>query len=370
MWFLWNVRFLVVIGLLGLLILLLLPRLHDDKFITGVARSSPLSILFFLYFGILSAFIGGVQTYLIASFLILLFHRLFTETEKIRALEILSNLLAGIILMSLVPWLVHTFIYKLPMWGGYIQYYDTKGMDSVIENYLLFIQVQHDFLIRFYSIFDEPGTLGTLCAFVLYGNRYDFRRKTNIIILVGAITTFSMAFYALFLLGIFLQNLTQIRRIVIALTSLVVLTIIVYALFKDNETFQTTIINRFTDVDSSVESRESGYLDEFYKGFLQKPERIYGAGRGVMTDNPLLFKGQTYKFFVIEFGLAGVAILLMCYTFLLKKFDLMQVGCLVVFLLSFMQRPFAAQPWQILLFIMIIAELERRRFKQRDDLIV
>src|SRR5690606_28258663 len=123
---------------------------------------------------------------------------------------------AFIVFVSGIPWLIHTFAFPLPMWGGTIQYYESKGMDNILENYILFIQVQHEFVVRFYSIFDEPGTLGTLSAFVLYGNRYMFRRKENLIILIGGILTFSLAFYILLIAGLFIQNIRNIKQILFA----------------------------------------------------------------------------------------------------------------------------------------------------------
>ncbi len=55
-----------------------------------------------------------------------------------------------------------------------------------MNNYLLFVTMATANTFRFYSMFDEPGVLGTLSAFVLFANKYDFKRKSNLIILIGA----------------------------------------------------------------------------------------------------------------------------------------------------------------------------------------
>lgn len=54
--------------------------------------------------------------------------------------------------------------------------------------------------LRFHSIFDEPGYLGTISAFLLALNRYDFEKKENIIIFIAGLLTLSLAFYFLSIL--------------------------------------------------------------------------------------------------------------------------------------------------------------------------
>ena len=365
-WFLWEFRFLVVLFFLAILVLILLPRLHNKKLVSQVVFTLPITVLFFLYFVVLSGLVGGFQTYLFASFIILLIHPLFYEYEKSMALKIITYTLASIVFVSLFFWLIHTYMFALPMLGGYISYYESKGMDSVIENYLVFIQVQHDFLIRFYSIFDEPGTLGTLSAFILYANKYDFRKKANIIILVGAIFTFSMAFYILFLIGLLIQYVNNVRRILLmAFGTLLVFSCVLY-FFSDNITFQTTVLGRFSNIEASINNRESHYLDNYYSYFFSGSDVLYGKGRSFLVSNPILFEGQTYKFFIIEFGVLGLVIILITYIGLIRSFNLFQIGVLIIFFLSFVQRPFIAQSWQILLFILIINELNLPLNRHKD----
>src|SRR5690606_22133604 len=312
-WFLWNIRFVIVLLLILLLVLFLLPRLHSKSAVNSMGKNIPIVFLFAAYFLGISTLVGGFQTYLLTSAFILLIYPVITKQERLEALKIITNCLAIIILISGIPWLVNTFIFKLPMWGGTIKYYESKGMENVIENYILFIQVQHDFLVRFYSIFDEPGTLGTLCAFVLYGNRYNFKNRANLVILIGAIFTFSLAFYLLVILGLFIQNLRNVKKLLFAVIGLIIVGSTVLYLLADNETFQTAILGRFSDIEGSIENRELATLDVYYNRFLSTPEGIYGAGRNFLLSNPSLFKGQTYKFFVIEFGIIGSLILLITY---------------------------------------------------------
>ncbi|MFV0248996.1 MAG: hypothetical protein ACK5H1_08570 [Tenacibaculum sp.] len=352
-WFLWDIRFHIVIFLVFLLALCLFPRIKKGNNLLLMIKKTPVTGVFFMYFVVISSIIGGFQTYLLISAIIIFLHPLLTEKEKNKALKIVTKILSFIIIVSLIPWIIHTFIYKLPMIGGYIEYYDTKGMNSVIENYILFIQVEHDFLIRFYSVFDEPGTLGTLSAFVLFGNNYNFKNKNNIIILLGTLPTFSIAFYILFILGLFIYSFNRLKRIIIAVLSTVTLSIIFYFLFNETETFKVSVIEKIQNIGASIQNRDSYYLDSYYDFFINTPQALFGKGRSFLLSEAPIFTGQSYKFFIIEFGFVGLLLVFMVYLNLTKKKGIVHIGCLVLFFASFIQRPFILQPWQFLLFIII-----------------
>jgi len=363
-WFLWNIRFYIVAFLVFLLVVFLLPRLGRGDNFLAIFRKISITFLFFVYFVIISSLIGGFQLYVLISFVILLLYPLIKDKEKEIALKMITKMLAVIVFVSFIPWVVNTFIIQLPMLGGYIEYYDTKGMDSVIENYILFIQIKHDFLIRFYSIFDEPGTLGTLSAFILYANRFDFRQKQNIIILIGGCFTFSMAFYILMLLGLLIVNLNRFKRIVVSIIYVILFVIFMFLVLENNETFKTVIIDRFQNVNSSLENRESFYLNYFYDYFVNSSEIWFGIGRDFILSKNSLLAGQSYKFFIIEFGLFGFLCAVITYLSMVKKINLFQLGLFILFFVSFIQRPFLIQPWQILLFILIIGSSEiNKNFK-------
>ena len=79
---------------------------------------------------------------------------------------------------------------------------DFKGNDSFYYNYGLFLQGEGSNSFRFYSMFDEPGVVGTLGTFLLFANRYDFRKWYNIVMILSCLLTFSLAGYILTFIGL------------------------------------------------------------------------------------------------------------------------------------------------------------------------
>ena len=130
-----------------------------------------------------------------------------------KAFDYITSVLAWIIIISLPLWIFHVFIHPLTP----IKVIDLgafKGVDKgvIMEIYGTFVAVrQLSEAFRFYSVFDEPGVLGTLSAFVLYGNRYDFRNWKVWTILVGGFFSFSMAFIILTILGFIITNIKNIK---------------------------------------------------------------------------------------------------------------------------------------------------------------
>lgn len=65
----------------------------------------------------------------------------------------------------------------------------------VFYNFIFNLESFYTSDLRFRCVFLEPGYLGTLIVLLLYVNRFDFRKKYNIVLLVGLISSFSLAGY-------------------------------------------------------------------------------------------------------------------------------------------------------------------------------
>lgn len=352
MWFTWNYRIFYILFFSGLLILFLLPRIRNN--IRILYSQLVATFVFFLYFCVFSSLLGGVQTYFFLSFSVVLLWPLIYENEKKFTLSYLTTFLTCLMLISFIPWFINTYLFSLPSFGT-IGYYESKGMDVVIQNYILFIQVEHDFLIRFYSVFDEPGTIGTLIAFVLYGNKYNFKDKRNVVLLISAVFTFSLAFYILLGVGIVIQKVKGLKTILLYGFLLTIVGISIVYFLQNDATFNVTVLDRFNNIGDSMESRESRYLVVFYENFVNTQEFFYGKGRDFLLEYGWMFTGQSYKFFILEFGILGLLVLFLTYFSFIKVYNTYTIGLLILFTISFIQRPFALLSWQILLFIVILA---------------
>lgn len=271
------------------------------------------------------------------------------EHEKILSLRYLTRVLALIILVSLPAWLIHVFVYEFPSFGE-IDNSEFKGAVYPMNNYILFVTMATANTFRFYSMFDEPGVLGTLSAFVLFGNAYNFKDKYNVIILIGTFFTFSLAFYILTIIGYLVYSFKSIKRFLVSIFFLILIPFIAYLALEDNLAFQYSIVDRFSgSAMENLDNRTGSSASDYYSTYVYTSQALLGIGSEKMAALGLK-EGQSYKLFVIEYGWFSILILVLFYWVLAGKLDFYTSMFCILFALSFLQRPFAFTVWQILLF--------------------
>ena len=311
----------------------------------------PLSILSFI---IIPAFNGFrlSSIFILLAFYVALNIR---EIELRNSFNYITKYLYFVILISLPAWLINMYVYELPVFGELDLSEAKGGALYIYNNYLLFVTDAFRDYFRFYSVFDEPGTLGTFAAFVLYGNRYDFKKKENVVILIGALFTYSMAFYMLTIIGWVYQSSKSIERMLLSIVSISCIAVILVNILADDLAFRMSVLDRFTDVGlNHVENRTGEYVNMFWERYIRSTDFIFGMGISYIENNFFDF-GNSYKRFAIQYGLFGLVVLFFMYVCLIRKWNRYTMGALMLFVLSFLQRPFAFTAWQILLFSAIIS---------------
>lgn len=284
---------------------------------------------------------------------IIIFYQLFflTVEEKYSIINKITTILAIIIAVSLPMWLINQYVFELPF-GYEMHYGDWKGKNQtlILENYYFFVDAQLEHIIRFYSVFDEPGTLGTLSAFLLFANRYNFRDKRILIILIGSLFTFSLAFFILTAVGLFLFYIRTLKLILISSITITVIVVSTITVFRHNPTFKGSVLNRITTVESALGERTSEETTAYFNNYISSMQSILGKGTGFFNKNPDLLFGNGFKFFLIENGFLGLLLVIGMYLFICGKANYLVVSYLILFLLSFLQRPFLFTPYQLIVF--------------------
>ena len=281
----------------------------------------------------------------------------FIDKQTIcRIIDCLFSIIAGIVAFGLAAHLMRFFnIYDFPQITIIEQ-----GDDRVYAVYLLHVyeELYNGFFVyfRFYSIFDEPGYLGTITAFYLIYQDFDFKKTKNIILFLGGIFTFSLAFYILSMSYILLK-LFKNKKIIIILT-------LAFALFigfnqiKDTDIARSSILRPEFTSDDFSSSR--GDLDviraniEFIKTQDFFPFLFgNGAGSHLYVRQSNLNKGEgvvnstIFRLFY-QIGVLGVFYLIAFIVLNVKK-DSKSIYFAVAFIISLIQRPQVFEPIFVLL---------------------
>ncbi len=307
-------------------------------------------LVLFLYFGVISSYgdfrVSSIFT--ILTFIILLS---LSEDEKYLALICFTKFFSFIIFISFFTWSIHNLFLEFPSFG-IIDLRDLKGAgETILINHLFFLQIDSFQFNRFYSVFDEPGVLGTLGAFILIANNLDFRQKDNLIIFVGCLFSFSLSFYFLIFLAFIFKYSSNIRLLMKFVIIFMFFLFIFFLFLNNNSTFQGVILYRLFNFDEfGIESRTSYDLNLFFNDFLFSKDFLFGKGTSFLNSNPILLTGQGYKFFFIEYGFFGFLLVLCMYFYLMDFKNKYHYFCLFVFLVSFLQRPFMFTSWQLVVF--------------------
>lgn len=350
-WPLWKYGIGIWIGYLLTVLLLFILKERKYKF-------SKFSI-FILFFSFWTFLVFPLRYSLPLSNIFILLAYLSAQkisNEELRiALSYVTKFLAIIVSISLPMWLINAFVYELPVIGQ-LDLSQMKGAEYVYNNYLFFVTNAGKDYMRFYSMFDEPGVLGTFSAFVLFANKYRFNYQ-NTIILLGAIFTYSMAFYILTFIGFIFYSMTSIKKMLILLFSLSSICYVTYYFLRDDLAFNYAVISRIESFGmDQVEDRTDGITNNYWKKYIKSNDLYWGMG----DEKPIL-EGNSYKMFIIEYGIQGTITLFLMYLVLIKKMNKSILCFCMIFILSFLQRPFAFRAWQILLFSCVVAELSSKK---------
>ena len=168
------------------------------------------------------------------------------------------------------------------------------------------------FALRMCGIFDEPGRVGTVAGLILASEGFRIRGNwKNIIILVGAILSFSVAFYAIaiiyYLITCFSKKMYKIIAIVTGAST-------IFFIFM-NIQFSNPNITQFQKrfeyttegfvADNRTNADFDGLMNEFYHSDMYSV--LFGKGDGAIGEiqNTMNIDGSSFKCMIYNFGFVG-----------------------------------------------------------------
>lgn len=228
---------------------------------------------------------------------------------------------------------------------------ENQGYESFVHLVFNMISEKYE-IVRFQSLANEPGLLGTLCGLLLYSTgdnkklRYPFY-----VFIVSGILTYSLAFYVLAIIY-FLSRIKGVRSLKVIIPIVIVGALAIYAV-RENVT--ELIVERIESGDA--DNRSSWTLDLYFAKAWANGELLTGVGAHNFPDE-IEGSNAGAKVWIIQFGFIGFVIIFITYilTYLQRKKGKMKwedYVFLIAFWASFYQRQTIIDSYTLMAFFLM-----------------
>lgn len=206
-----------------------------------------------------------------------------------------------------------SFLISLPLPHEQVTYYSNMGENTAFYiNYYLSYLVFTDSGIRLCGMFNEPGYFGTILALYLVADDFSLKKKENVIMLLAGIFTFSMAFFAIFILFLIIKIGKTPKVIVPLLFAVVVLWLSLPWLMESNS-MVGRLIDRFEFSEGRFagDNRTTEIFDGYWNRFIRSSSTLFGYGNGFVNYIQSFSNSGSlsYKKVVIEYGIIGAGLM-------------------------------------------------------------
>ena len=363
-WFSWNysVVLLYFMIFLFLIIRMLIIKLH-------LTRKEFLccSICFLLCFFVDIMKINNVNQilyaplFIIRHFILICLVISLKPSEKILLVNIFTSIFSFILFIGLIFYAIYNLGINLP--HTIISYENNSGYPN-FNNYLFLLiidgVVEFD---RFQSIFLEPGHVGMISALLLYVNGYNLHLKSTWIMLISILFSLSLAAYILLVIGVimyYIFNTFSVKKILVITSVLlgIILLSVIYYNNNPDSIYSKLIVSRL-EYDSSKGIKGNNRTDESFNYYYNETfyRDIYSILFGISGEeyhDKFEWGNSSYRTFIVNYGLVGLLFLLLLYvTIVYINPSSRYVGLLLLYIASFLQRPYAL--WEVELFLFISA---------------
>lgn len=311
--------------------------------ITSVKQNLYLSTIFLL--GIIYLCFGGLSGYILPTHLQLtlyIFMLSFSRKFLINVLFIFEKIITIIFLLGIITYFI-SFLIKLPSFSIHPL---NSGNTVNYEVYIFLLKRYDNELLgdslRFFSVFDEPGVVGSLICLLISYKKLDFKNFRDVILIIAGLISFSLVFYI-----ILVVNLIYNRTLNIKFYLIFIILIGGFYLAKP-ESVKLLLLDRFVNEDNTigvVDNRSGSVFKYEYERFVNNggSALYYGLGPEALiklarTDE---LNMSTYKVLVYKYGIIGCFIFVFFFFYSTWKLAPTKRGWFFfgVFMLIAWQRP-------------------------------
>lgn len=202
---------------------------------------------------------------------------------------------------------------------------------------------------RFQSLTEEPGLLGTLCAFLLFPT--DDQKSLRFpwyVFLISGLLSFSLAFYVLASI-FFISKIKTPKNLV----AVFIIALIGFNVFKDH--VNRLIIERTSDTEE-IDNRTTETFDRLIHLSYINNTLWLGNGDKKLSLQLIADGGNAGgKAFIYKYGIINTCVLFLAYSFIFiaisKSIGKESLFFLIVFWASFYQRQTIYTPYTMIVFI-------------------
>ncbi len=277
-------------------------------------------VVFFLILAVLMGTHGNTNAYIfnVSNLFPFMSFVFLIDDYKFRIYSVWRNVFCVIISISLICYILVVADVGIPYIPDF--YGDITGDDYYLaRNYFLLIQLEniytHIALARFQSIFLEPGYLACLIVMMFYIDGFKFKnRKSNIILFIAFLLTFSIAGYLLFVVFYLIRTMKYRRYKILPIIAVSCLIFVVFCIGTyynggDNEVNERVLSRLQYDSDRGTikgYNRTTEDFDAYFDKFILSSEAIMGDSQGYER----LFRGGGanvgIKYYIVLYGLLGL----------------------------------------------------------------
>lgn len=214
---------------------------------------------------------------------------------------------------------------------------ELKNYDYSVYPFLVQPNAISDILIpRFCGYFDEPGVVGTISAVLLMCSGFNLKKAINIPIFIAGILSFSLAFFIVTFVYVFIFSPVKYKII-----SIIFILGCIYIL-SGNDLFKHYYLDRLEFVDGKFagDNRVASGFDVWYEKFKESDKYYFGVGWSEARKQNL--SGSSYKELIVAYGIIGfIYYISLCLLFALFQIRFRKEFLLYLFLLFTIiyQRP-------------------------------
>lgn len=200
------------------------------------------------------------------------------------------------------------YLLRMPGLYDVVDYYTGPGSGAYYINFRLCYLFSEGRTLRLCCFFNEPGYLGTIIALILCAERFDLKKKGNVILLIAGFLSLSVAF--LFICAIYFMLIMYKRpKVFLLLVCAIMAYFFVLPIIATGDGAIAILAKRMiiTEEGVSATQRSSSVIDLAILDMLSSRNAIFGYGYGYMSTLNISSGISTFKTYIIHYGFGGFA---------------------------------------------------------------